>query len=100
MANPRLPQAGAERRSGVNRLARWPHPSQEAFSNITRGSNNAEYRLPPEPPRRRKRTTPPGPAKFLNAGLQAFPIRPEYLIVDGGKLASAGAHSYSVGTTA
>ena len=29
--------------------------------------------------------------------VRAVPIREEYLIVDGGKLAGAGAHSYSVG---
>ena len=29
----------------------------------------------------------------------ARPIREEYLIVDGGKLAGAGAHAYSAGDT-
>jgi formate dehydrogenase len=33
----------------------------------------------------------------LNAGSEKRPIRNEYLIVDGGKLAGAGAHSYSAG---
>jgi DNA-binding Lrp family transcriptional regulator len=39
----------------------------------------------------------------LSAGikqLEGRPIREEYLIVDRGRLAGTGAHSYSVGTTA
>ena len=32
-------------------------------------------------------------------GLKIIQIRDEYLIVDGGKLAGTGAHSYSVGNT-
>jgi hypothetical protein len=36
--------------------------------------------------------------RFLSAG-KPQPIREEYLIVDDGKLAGAGAHSYSAGNT-
>jgi len=41
-----------------------------------------------------------GTREILECWFESRPIRPEYLIVDGGKLAGAGAHSYSVGTTA
>ena len=37
-----------------------------------------------------------GTREILECWLQERPIREEYLIVDGGKLAGAGAHSYSV----
>jgi formate dehydrogenase len=39
----------------------------------------------------------PGCAKYWSAGFEGRPIRNEYLIVDGGKLAGVGAHSYSAG---
>jgi len=35
--------------------------------------------------------------KYWNAGFDGRPIREEYLIVEGGHLAGAGAHSYSTG---
>jgi formate dehydrogenase len=38
-----------------------------------------------------------GAREILECWLEGRPIRQEYLIVDGGKLAGAGAHSYSVG---
>ena len=41
-----------------------------------------------------------GTREILECWFPGLPIRPEYLIVDGGKLAGAGAHSYSVGTSA
>ena len=41
-----------------------------------------------------------GTREILECWFEGRPIRPEYLIVDGGKLAGTGAHSYSVGTTA
>ena len=41
-----------------------------------------------------------GTREILECWFERRPIRPEYLIVDGGKLASAGAHSYSVGPSA
>jgi formate dehydrogenase len=41
-----------------------------------------------------------GTREILECWLERRPIREEYLIVDGGKLAGAGAHSYSVGKTA
>jgi formate dehydrogenase len=37
-----------------------------------------------------------GTREILESWLAGTPIRPEYLIVDGGKLAGTGAHSYSV----
>src|SRR5277367_5354402 len=40
-----------------------------------------------------------GAREILECFLDGRPIRDEYLIVDGGKLAGAGAHSYSVGDT-
>ena len=43
----------------------------------------------------RKHATRRALAKYWNAGLRDG-IRDEYLIVDGGKLAGAGAHSYTV----
>ena len=46
---------------------------------------------------RRRRATRPAPARSSSAGSTDSPIRDEYLIVDGGKLAGAGAHSYSAG---
>ena len=36
-------------------------------------------------------------AEILECWFEKRPIRTEYLIVDGGKLAGAGAHSYSTG---
>jgi formate dehydrogenase len=39
-----------------------------------------------------------GTREILEAHLGGTPIREEYLIVDGGKLAGAGAHSYSTRT--
>ena len=36
-------------------------------------------------------------ARSSSAGWTGRPIRDEYLIVDGGELAGAGAHSYSPG---
>ncbi|GAA1096601.1 NAD-dependent formate dehydrogenase [Nocardiopsis composta] len=41
-----------------------------------------------------------GTREILEAWLDGTPIREEYLIVDGGKLAGAGAHSYSSGSKA
>jgi formate dehydrogenase len=41
-----------------------------------------------------------GTREILECWFDGRPIRQEYLIVDGGQLAGAGAHSYSVGTTA
>lgn len=41
-----------------------------------------------------------GTREILECWLEGRPIREEYLIVDGGKLAGAGAHSYSVGKAA
>jgi formate dehydrogenase len=38
-----------------------------------------------------------GTREILECWIEGRPIREEYLIVDGGKLAGAGAHSYSVG---
>ena len=38
--------------------------------------------------------------EILECWFEGRPIREEYLIVDHGKLAGAGAHAYSVGTTA
>ena len=45
---------------------------------------------------RPRRATRRGRARSSSAG-SGRPIREEYLIVDGGKLAGAGAHSYSAG---
>jgi len=39
-----------------------------------------------------------GTREILECFLEGRPIREEYLIVDGGKLAGAGAHSYSAGS--
>jgi formate dehydrogenase len=41
-----------------------------------------------------------GTREILECWFDGRPIREEYLIVDGGKLAGAGAHSYSVGKSA
>jgi formate dehydrogenase len=41
-----------------------------------------------------------GTREILECWFEDRPIREEYLIVDGGKLAGAGAHSYSVGKAA
>ena len=41
-----------------------------------------------------------GTREILECWFEGRPIREEYLIVDHGKLAGAGAHAYSVGTTA
>ncbi len=41
-----------------------------------------------------------GTREILECGFEGRPIREEYLIVAGGKLAGAGAHSYSVGKNA
>ena len=41
--------------------------------------------------------TRPAPARSSSASSPGRPIREEYLIVDGGRLAGAGAHSYSAG---
>jgi formate dehydrogenase len=41
-----------------------------------------------------------GTLDILECWFEGRPIRSEYLIVDAGKLAGTGAHSYSVGTTA
>ena len=41
-----------------------------------------------------------GTREILECWFEGRPIRSEYLIVHGGRLAGAGAHSYSVGTTA
>ena len=38
-----------------------------------------------------------GVREILECWFEGRPIREEYLIVDGGKLAGAGAHSYSAG---
>ena len=38
-----------------------------------------------------------GTREILECWFDGRPIRDEYLIVDGGKLAGAGAHSYSAG---
>ncbi|TIV00346.1 MAG: NAD-dependent formate dehydrogenase, partial [Mesorhizobium sp.] len=38
-----------------------------------------------------------GTREILECWFEGRPIREEYLIVDGGKLAGAGAHSYSAG---
>ena len=38
-----------------------------------------------------------GTREILECWFEKRPIRDEYLIVDGGKLAGAGAHSYSAG---
>ena len=40
-----------------------------------------------------------GTREILECWFAGKPIRNEYLIVDGGKLAGAGAHSYSAGNT-
>ena len=40
---------------------------------------------------------PPGVREILECWFDGRPIREEYLIVDGGRLAGAGAHSYSAG---
>jgi formate dehydrogenase len=40
-----------------------------------------------------------GTREILECWFEGRPIRTEYLIVDGGKLAGAGAHSYSAGNT-
>ena len=40
-----------------------------------------------------------GTREILECWFEGRPIRDEYLIVDGGKLAGVGAHSYSVSTT-
>ncbi len=40
-----------------------------------------------------------GTREILESWFAARPIRPQYLIVDGGKLAGAGAHAYSAGDT-
>jgi formate dehydrogenase len=41
-----------------------------------------------------------GTREILECWFVGRPIREEYLIVDRGRLAGAGAHSYSVGSTA
>lgn len=41
-----------------------------------------------------------GVREILECWFDGRPIRDEYLIVDGGKLAGAGAHAYSVAETA
>ncbi len=41
-----------------------------------------------------------GTREILECWFEGRPTRPEYLIVDGGRLAGTGAHSYGVGTTA
>jgi len=38
-----------------------------------------------------------GTREILECWFERRPIREEYLIVDGGKLAGAGAHSYTAG---
>ncbi len=38
-----------------------------------------------------------GTREILEAHFAGTPLRDEYLIVDGGRLAGAGAHSYSAG---
>jgi formate dehydrogenase len=40
-----------------------------------------------------------GTREILECGFEKRPIRNEYLIVNGGKLAGAGAHSYSADAT-
>ena len=40
-----------------------------------------------------------GTREILECFFEKRPIREEYLIVDGGKLAGTGAHSYSAGNT-
>jgi formate dehydrogenase len=40
-----------------------------------------------------------GVREILECFLEGRPIRPEYLIVEGGRLAGTGAHSYSAGNT-
>ena len=40
-----------------------------------------------------------GTREILECFLEERPIREEYLIVEGGRLAGAGAHSYSEGDT-
>ncbi|MHB1304911.1 MAG: hypothetical protein ACYCZB_15805 [Acidiphilium sp.] len=40
-----------------------------------------------------------GTREILECFFEGRPIRPEYLIVDGGTLAGAGAHSYSAGAS-
>ena len=40
-----------------------------------------------------------GTREILECYFEGRPIRDEYLIVDGGKLAGTGAHSYSAGGT-
>jgi formate dehydrogenase len=40
-----------------------------------------------------------GTREILECWLEGRPIREEYLIVDSGELAGAGAHSYSAGDT-
>ena len=40
-----------------------------------------------------------GTCEILECWFAGRPIRDEYLIVNGGKLAGAGAHSYSAGNT-
>ena len=39
-----------------------------------------------------------GTREILECHFEGKPIREEYLIVEGGKLAGAGAHAYSEGT--
>ena len=41
-----------------------------------------------------------GTREILECWFEGRPIREEYLIVDRGRLTGAGAHSYSVGTSA
>ncbi|MPZ35557.1 MAG: hypothetical protein GEV13_32115 [Rhodospirillales bacterium] len=41
-----------------------------------------------------------GTREILECWFEGRPIREEYLIVDSGKLAGTGAHSYSVGKAA
>ena len=45
----------------------------------------------------RRPATRPGAREILECWFDGRPIREEYLIVDRGKLAGAGAHSYSAG---
>jgi len=47
-----------------------------------------------------KPATAAGTREILECWFEKRPIREEYLIVDGGKLAGAGAHSYSVAKSA
>jgi formate dehydrogenase len=56
----------------------------------------------PEPPKSPQWTSPQsryaaGAREILECWFEDRPIRDEYLIVDGGKLAGAGARSYSAG---